>query len=92
MPKFIIKNRYTDEVKFEIEAESLKDAVEKNRADLHGADLGGADLHGADLGGADLHGADLYGTNLREADLYGAKIKISQKEELLKALHIEIKE
>ena len=42
---------------------------------------------GADLRGANLDGADLGGANLR-----GAKIKITQKDEFLKALKIEIME
>jgi uncharacterized protein YjbI with pentapeptide repeats len=103
MTKFTIKNRFTDEVIIEGEAESLKDFLEKNR----GADLRGANLYGADLRGANLYGANLYGANLRGADLCeanlrgadlcgadlcGAAIKITQKEELLKALHINIQE
>lgn len=40
--KIQIKNRYTNEVIVETEAESLKEACEKNKAYLGGAYLGGA--------------------------------------------------
>lgn len=73
-----IKHRFTNEVIIEGEAENLKEFLEKNC---------GADLRGANLGGANLDGADLGGANLR-----GAKIKITQKDEFLKALKIEIME
>jgi len=38
----------------------VREAAEKNKADLRGADLRGAYLGGADLGGADLGGAEGY--------------------------------
>ena len=80
--KYKILNRFTPKVIIEMEADSLKEVVEKNKADLHEADLRGADLCGANLREAGLRGA-----NLR-----GAKIKITQKEELLKALGVIIEE
>ena len=116
--KFQIKNRYTGEIIVEMEAETLKEVVEKNKANLRGADLWGADLQGANLRGADLQEANLRGANLWEADLrevnlwganlweanlqevnlqganlrgtdlWGAKIKITQKEDLIKSLGI----
>ena len=85
MKKIQIKNRYTDEIIVEMEAESIREVVEKNRASLSGADLSWVDLSGAKLYGADLSGADLSG-----AKLSGAKIKVTQKEELLKSLSIVI--
>jgi uncharacterized protein YjbI with pentapeptide repeats len=108
--KYIIKNRYTDEIIVEMEAESLREVVEKNKANLYKADLSEANLseadlykanlYKADLSEANLSEADLYKANLykadlseanlSEADLYKAKIKITQKDELLKALRIEI--
>ena len=105
MKKIQIKNRYTDEIIVEMEAESIREVVEKNRASLSGADLSwvdlsgaklyGADLSGADLSGAKLYGAELSGAKLSGADLSGAKlsgakIKVTQKEELLKSLSIVI--
>ena len=80
--KYQILNRYDLHVQFELECESLKDAVvaavkggaDLRGANLYGANLRGADLRGADLGGADLRGADLRGANLRGADLYGADL------------------
>ena len=116
--KFQIKNRYTGEIIVEMEAETLKEVVEKNKVILRGADLWGANLRGANLRGADLQeanlrGVDLQGADLREAnlwganfwgadlqkvnlqganlrgtDLWGAKIKITQKEDLIKSLGI----
>ncbi len=56
-----------------IEAETIKEAVEK--ANLRGANLTGADLTGADLRGANLRGADLTGANLRGANLTGADLR-----------------
>ena len=53
--------------------------------DLRGTNLSGADLRGTDLRGAILQGAILWGTNLS-----GAKIKITQREELLKSLGVQI--
>ena len=63
--KFEIKNRFSGEIKFSIETESWKLAVESalkakanlSRANLSGADLSGANLYGADLSRADLSGA-----------------------------------
>ena len=49
---FEIKHRFTGDVLFKLETESLKLCVEA--AVKLGADLGGADLRYADLGGADL--------------------------------------
>lgn len=66
--KFQIKNRYTNEVIIEMEAETFKEVVIKNKANLRKADLWGADLRKADLWEADLWEADL-----READLWEAK-------------------
>ena len=75
--KYQILNRYDSRVQFELECESLKDAVVaavKSGADLYGADLGGADLGGANLRGANLRGADLGGADLRGANLRGANL------------------
>ena len=83
--KFQIKKRFTDEVLIEGEAESFIRFVEYNKADLSGADLSKANLSGADLSKANLSGA-----NLSKADLYGARIQITQTNELLKALKINI--
>ena len=55
-----IKNR-TGAIIMSGKYESLRDAVEKNKANLIDADLRGANLGGADLGGADLRGANLWG-------------------------------
>ena len=78
-----IKNRFTQEVIFVVDAESLCHAdlsgLNLNRANLSGANLGGADLSGAflryaDLSGANLEGANLEGADLFDADLIGVKI------------------
>ena len=90
--KFQIKNRYTGEIIVEMEAETLREVIEKNKANLRGADLRGANLLGADLWGADLRGANLWGADLRGADLWGAEIKITQKEGLIKSLGIVVKD
>ena len=80
--KMEIKNRYTNKVIFECEAESIKVCVEKavkNRVDLSDADLNGADLRWANLSEvnlseANLNGADLSGADLSEADLWRANL------------------
>ena len=54
---FTIRNRYTDSVMFEIEADSFVKAVEQKVKE--GANLGGANLGDANLRGAYLRGADL---------------------------------
>ena len=58
--RFEIKHRYSGNLLFSLETESLKVCVEaavKARAHLSGANLSGANLSGADLCGADLYGA-----------------------------------
>ena len=75
-----IKHRYTDTTLCEFDVETVKQATEKGKANLRGADLYGVDLDGANLRsanlyGADLRGADLRGANLRSANLYGANLR-----------------
>ena len=81
--KIVIKNRFTNEIMLEGEADSIKQFLEKNH---------GANLYRANLYGANLYRADLSGANLSGADLSGAKIKITQKEEFIKSLRIDIQE
>ena len=73
--KIQIKKRFNDEILIEGEANSFKEFVESNKADLFGADLSRANFSRADLS---------------EAELFGAKIRITQKDEIIKALRIEI--
>jgi hypothetical protein len=68
-----ITNRWTDEVIFENEAETVSDTLEK--AVSEGANLRGAYLRGAYLEGAYLRGAYLRGANLRGAYLEGANLE-----------------
>jgi hypothetical protein len=73
-----IKNRWSGEVMYSFEAETLRAAILQavaQRKNLRGADLRGADLRGADLRGADLRGADLSDADLRGADLSGADLR-----------------
>ena len=75
--KIEIRNRWTNEVIYSAEAESLKAALAtcaKLGANLRSANLSGANLSGANLRSAILSGADLSGANLRSADLYGADL------------------
>ena len=72
-----ILNWKTNEVIFEGEYQSIKDAVEaavKQGVSLAWADLEDANLEGANLEGANLYGADLTGANLRCANLTGANL------------------
>ena len=55
--KHTIKTRFTNEIIFEAEAESLRDAVEEavsKNISLEGAYLGRANLENANLSGTDL--------------------------------------
>jgi len=70
--KIEIKNRWTGEVIYSSEKETIKEAVEE--AVGLGADLRGANLREANLREANLREADLWGANLREADLWGADL------------------
>ena len=106
--KISIKNKWTNVVIVEGEAENLRSFLEINRnanlhganlyganlrgANLHGADLHGANLYGAGLYGANLYGADLYGANLHGAGLYGVIIGIAQRDAVLKALGVKLEE
>ena len=78
-----IKSRYTGSLLIQVEAGSLKAALEiavgqhanLGDADLRGANLRDADLGDANLGGANLGGADLRGADLRDANLGGADLR-----------------
>lgn len=75
MKLFEIKHRFTGNILFSLETESLKLCVEaavKAKTYLEGADLEDADLEGADLRDAYLRGANLEGADLRGADIRGA--------------------
>mgnify|MGYP001597117813 CR=1 FL=1 len=80
-----IKNRWTEKVIYETEAETLKEAVEKavkekanlseanlSKACLSGAYLSGANFSGANLSETDLFRANLSGVDLSKANLTGA--------------------
>ena len=68
-----IKNRWSLEVMFECEADSMRIAVDL--AVSKRANLRGAYLHGADLSGAYLRDADLRYAYLRYADLRYANLR-----------------
>jgi hypothetical protein len=80
--KFEIKNRWSGEILFAVEAESFRFAVEiavKSgvnlfEANLYGANLYGANLSGANLSWVNLSGANLSWVNLSGAGLYGANL------------------
>ena len=72
-----IRNRFTGNIIFSFETESIKLCVEaawKAEAKLSGADLSRANLSGVDLSRADLYRADLSGANLSGADLSRADL------------------
>ena len=79
---FEIKNRFTGEVLFSAECESLKICVEAAvkgntnlyTTNLYNADLSNADLSNANLRNAYLYNADLSNANLRNADLSNADL------------------
>ena len=102
METFKIEKRYSNDILIEGEAESFKEFVIKNKLNLRGSnlrgsnlrdsDLSGSDLRGSNLSDADLSDADLSDSDLSDSDLSYCKIKASQKERLLEALHIIIEE
>ena len=72
-----ILNRYTRSVMFKVEAETMREALEKkvrSGADLSNANLSGADLSNAKLSSAKLINADLSSANLINAKLIGADL------------------
>ena len=70
-----IKNRFTGVVIVPAgKYTSIKEACEKEYANLSWADLSRANLSGANLSGANLNGADLSWANLSWADLSGANL------------------
>jgi len=81
--KIEIKHRYTNEVIYSCEAETIKEAVEKAvkrdvnlwDANLQNANLWDANLQNANLQDADLWNADLWNANLRNADLRNANLQ-----------------
>ena len=83
MAKIQIKNRYTEEVIYECEAENIKESVEK--AVKEKADLWGADLSEADLSNADLRKADLW-----RAVFYKTKVTKKQKLEIVESDLFEV--
>ena len=90
--KFQIKKRFSDEIIYEGEANSFIEFVERHKANLSEANLYKANLYKANLSEANLYKANLSEADLSEANLYKAKIKITQKEEIIKALKIIVKE
>ena len=73
-----IKSRWSGNVLFSLETESLKLCVEaavKSVADLRNADLRNADLSNAELSNADLRNAELRNADLRNADLRNADLR-----------------
>jgi hypothetical protein len=54
-----IKNRWTDGIVIVGGCANIREAVEKNKANLSDANLSGANLSRANLSGADLYGANL---------------------------------
>ena len=96
--KIEIKNRWSGNVIFEADADSLKIGVQmaiKSDANLRGANLSDADLsdanlRGANLSDANLRGANLSDANLRGANLSGANLRISQIGYFLIAIGLRI--
>ena len=64
-----IKHRFSCVTLCEFDVETMKEAAEKGKSNLRGADMECASLRGANL-----YGANLYGANLRGANLEGENI------------------
>jgi len=74
-------------MKIQIKHKTTRKVIKEVETNLRGADLWRANLRGADLWGANLRGADLWRADLREA-----KIKMTQKEQILQAIGIQIED
>ena len=73
-----IKHRFSGEVLFEYDCDSLQSCVEiaiKGDANLSDASLCGVNLRGVKLYGAKLYGANLSGANLSDANLSDANLR-----------------
>src|SRR3990167_1826511 len=93
--KIKIERRWSSETRLEGEAESFKEFVVKNKSDLRDSNLSDSNLSGSNLSGSNLSdsnlsGSNLSGSNLSDSNLRWVKIKASQKDDLLKALRIEV--
>jgi hypothetical protein len=73
MSKIELKNIYGDVIFSDGESKTLREAMEKKKADLSEADLSEANLSEADLSEADLSEANLSEADLWKADLSEAK-------------------
>ena len=71
--KIQIKNRWTAEVIFECDAESLRVAVEL--AVSKKVSLRASNLRGSNLSGSDLRGSNLRDSNLRDSNLSGSNLR-----------------
>ena len=74
---FEIRHKFTAEVIFALDTDSLKNCVEaavKNHVNLDGASLAKANLYHASIEGANLYHANLYHANLDGANLEGANL------------------
>ena len=76
MENIEIKNRFSGGIIACGKYETIKDAVEGNKADLRRADLYGADLSGADLSGADLRDLLCISGSADYVQYYDGSIKI----------------
>jgi hypothetical protein len=77
--KIEIKHRYTNEVIYSCEAETIKEAFEmaiKEKDDIRNANLCNADLRNANLRNANLCNADLCNADLRNAKNLDKTIKL----------------
>ena len=75
--KHQIKNRWTGEVIYEGEAETLRDLVAtavKEKVSLSDSDLRDSNLRGSDLSDSDLRGSNLRGSDLSDSDLRGSDL------------------
>jgi Pentapeptide repeats (8 copies) len=93
--KIAIKNRWTAEIIFECEADSLRVAVElavSKRVSLRAADLSAANLSDANLRAADLSDANLRDVNLRAANLSDANLRDAKEDyfEVLSSALLEV--
>ena len=98
--KIQIKNRWTAEVIFECDAESLRVAVELavskkvslRASNLRGSNLSGSDLRGSNLRDSNLRDSNLSGSNLRGSDLSDSNLSDSDlsgiKDDFLKKIEL----
>ena len=86
--EFVVKNK-SDLRGSNLRGSNLRGS-DLSDSNLSDSNLSGSNLSGSNLSDSNLSGSNLSGSNLSDSNLRWVKIKASQKDDLLKALRIEV--